>query len=168
MQLYSIEKKLISDVYYVANDKGTYYTKFLKDEELKEFGYLRVIQEEYPTNLDEFKKIVDKSEVRGDTYVIAYEIVGKDLNELTALFKEKVQQLLDNKAKEKGYDNVLSACSYAGYDNPFKVEGEAFGKWRSEVWSKGYAILKDITEGHRKLPESFKEILDELPILKEI
>lgn len=168
MKLYSIKEKLVLDVPYITNDEGIFYTKFLTDEELKESGYLRVVQEEYPVVTDKFKKIRDKSEVRGDTYVISYEVVGKDLEELTELFKQKTQKLLDAKAKAKGYDDILSACSYAGFDNPFREEGEKFGRWRSEVWSKGYAILKDIAEGRRKLPESFKEILDELPILEEI
>ena len=32
---------------------------------------------------------------------------------------EAVQNMLDNAAKAKGYDSILSACSYAAYPNPF-------------------------------------------------
>lgn len=168
MELYSLKDDLVAETPYVITDKGTLYTKFLDDKELKELGYLKVSYKDYPANVDEFKKVVQSSEVKGDTYVISYEIVSKNLEELTALFKEKTQQLLDAKAREKGYDDILSACSYAGYDNDFRAEGEAFGIWRAKVWKYGYALLNAIAEGKHKMPKSFDEILAEMPTLEEV
>ncbi|WP_103567421.1 hypothetical protein [Campylobacter concisus] len=168
MKLYNLKDELVEDVPYIVSDKGTFYTKFLTEEELKELGYLKVIYEDYPTNTDEFKKVVQISEVKGDAYVISYEIVSKNLEELTALFKEKTQQLLDAKAREKGYDDILSACSYAGYDNDFRAEGEAFGIWRAKVWKYGYGLLNAIAEGKHKMPKSFDEILAEMPTFEEV
>lgn len=168
MQLYNLKENFVDDKPYIVTDKGTFYTEFLTEEELKELGYLKVIYEDYPTNIDEFKKVVQSSEVKGDTYVISYEIVSKNLEELTALFKEKTQQLLDAKAREKGYDDILSACSYAGYDNDFRAEGEAFGIWRAKVWKYGYGLLNAIAEGKHKMPKSFDEILAEMPTLEEV
>ena len=168
MQLYNLKENFVDDKPYIVTDKGTFYTEFLTEEELKELGYLKVIYEDYPTNTDEFKKVVQISEVKGDTYVISYEIVSKNLEELTALFKEKTQELLDAKAREKGYDDILSACSYAGYDNDFRAEGEAFGIWRAKVWKYGYGLLNAIAEGKHKMPKSFDEILAEMPTLEEV
>ena len=168
MQLYNLKENFVDDKPYIVTDKGTFYTEFLTEEELKELGYLKVIYKDYPTNTDEFKKVVQISEVKGDTYVISYEIVSKNLEELTALFKEKTQQLLDAKAREKGYDDILSACSYAGYDNDFRAEGEAFGIWRAKVWKYGYGLLNAIAEGTHKMPKSFDEILAEMPTLEEV
>ena len=168
MQLYNLKENFVDDKPYIVTDKGTFYTEFLAEEELKELGYLKVIYEDYPTNTDEFKKVVQISEIKGDTYVISYEIVSKNLEELTALFKEKTQQLLDAKAREKGYDDILSACSYAGYDNDFRAEGEAFGIWRAKVWKYGYGLLNAIAEGKHKMPASFDEILAEMPTLEEV
>ena len=139
MQLYNLKENFVDDKPYIVTDKGTFYTEFLTEEELKELGYLKVIYKEYQSNTDEFKNYVQSSEVKGNTYVISYEIVSKNLEELTALFKEKTQELLDAKAREKGYDDILSACSYAGYDNDFRAEGEAFGIWRARVWKYGGA-----------------------------
>ena len=167
MQLYNLKENFVEDKPYIVTDKGTFYTEFLAEEELKELGYLKVIYEDYPTNTDEFKKVVQFSEVKGGTYVISYEIVSKNLEELTALFKEKTQELLDAKAREKGYDDILSACSYAGYDNDFRAEGEAFGIWRAKVWKYGYGLLNAIAEGKHKMPKSFDEILVEMPTLEE-
>lgn len=168
MQLYNLKENFVDDKPYIVTDKGTFYTEFLTEEELKELGYLKVIYEDYPTNTDEFKKAVQSSEVKDDTYVISYEIVSKNLEELTALFKEKTQQLLDAKARDKGYDDILSACSYAGYDNDFRAEGEAFGIWRAKVWKYGYGLLNAIAEGKHKMPKSFDEILTEMPTLEEV
>ena len=168
MQLYNLKENFVDDKPYIVTDKGTFYTEFLTEEELKELGYLKVIYKDYPTNTDEFKKVVQISEIKGDTYVISYEIVSKNLEELTALFKEKTQQLLDAKAREKGYDDILSACSYAGYDNDFRAEGEAFGIWRARVWKYGYGLLNAIAEGKHKMPKSFDEILAEMPTLEEV
>ncbi|AQW85490.1 hypothetical protein CPIN18020_0243 [Campylobacter pinnipediorum subsp. caledonicus] len=80
-------------------------------------------------------------------------------------FKEKVQKHLDQKAQQHGYDNIVSACSYAGYENDFKEEGEAFGKWRAKVWKKGYMFLAE--KGNQD-PNTIKidELLEDLPKLE--
>ena len=168
MQLYNIKEKYISDVPYVVTDKATLYTKFLNKEELKELGYLMVVEEPYPTFDSDFKKAITNDHIKDDTYISSYKVVDKTLDELTLLFKEKTQELLDAKAREKGYDDILSACSYAGYENDFKAEGEAFGVWRAKVWKYGYALLEAISKGEKELPKSFKELIKDMPKLEEI
>lgn len=168
MDLYNISEGRIENKPYVITSEGTLYTNFLSKEELKKLGYLTVSYDEYPVNTDEFQKVVQASMIDDDVYKVSYKIVSKNLEELTALFKEKTQQLLDAKAREKGYDDILSACSYAGYDNDFRAEGEAFGIWRAKVWKYGYGLLNAIAEGKHKLPASFDEILAEMPTLEEV
>jgi hypothetical protein len=65
-----------------------------------------------------------------------------------------VQSELDRQAHLRGYDSIVSACSYAGGDpdDPFQAEGKAFLKWRSAVWSQAYAILAEVEAGSRPLP----------------
>lgn len=168
MDLYNISEGRIENKPYVITSEGTLYTSFLSKEELKKLGYLVVSYDEYPVNTDEFQKVVQASMIDDDVYKISYKIVSKNLEELTALFKEKTQELLDAKAREKGYDDILSACSYAGYDNDFRAEGEAFGIWRAKVWKYGYGLLNAIAEGKHKMPKSFDEILVEMPTLEEV
>ena len=168
MQLYNIKEKYISDVPYIITDKATLYTKFLNKEELKALGYLMVVEEPYPTFDSDFKKAIPNDHIKDDTYISSYKVVDKTLDELTLLFKEKTQELLDAKAREKGYDDILSACSYAGYENDFKAEGEAFGVWRTKVWKYGYALLEAISKGEKELPKSFKELIKDMPKLEEI
>ncbi|AQW87902.1 hypothetical protein CPIN18021_1103 [Campylobacter pinnipediorum subsp. caledonicus] len=80
-------------------------------------------------------------------------------------FKEKVQKHLDKKAQEHGYDNILSASSYAGYENDFQEEGKAFGVWKAKVWKAGYMFLAE--KGNQD-PNTIKidELLEDLPKLE--
>ena len=74
---------------------------------------------------------------------------------------EAVQNMLDNAAKAKGYDSILSACSYAAYPNPFQAEGQEFVAWRGAVWAKCYEILGEVEAGTRPVP-TVSELLAEL------
>ncbi len=85
--------------------------------------------------------------------------------ELIRIFKEAIQAKIDTAAQAKGYDNIVSACSYAGYENPFRAEGEAFGVWRANVWAYGYKQLALIQTGARAIP-TVEEFLAELPTME--
>lgn len=55
------------------------------------------------------------------------------------------QNLLDTTAQIRGYDGILSLCSYADDPSPtFAAEGAAGKAWRSAVWDKGYSILAQV------------------------
>jgi len=62
------------------------------------------------------------------------------------------QKLLNSTAVSKGYDNILSACSYAAQavGAPFQAEGQAFTNWRSNVWTAVHNALKQIKAGTLK------------------
>ena len=74
-----------------------------------------------------------------------------------------VQKHMDEKAKERNYDSILSLCTYAtSTAAKFAAEGQAGVSWRDEVWAKGYAILADVESGARAIP-TVDELLSELP-----
>jgi hypothetical protein len=74
-----------------------------------------------------------------------------------------IQSMLDEKAQERNYDNILSLCTYATSPTvKFADEGQAAIKWRDEVWAKGYSILADVESGERAIP-TVDELLAELP-----
>lgn len=83
-------------------------------------------------------------------------------------FTNAVQAYMDAKAREKGYDNLLSAVTYA--EEPtvvkFQNEGKAFRAWRSLVWAKCYAILEEIQNG-RPVPTT-EQVIAELPVFTEV
>ena len=72
-----------------------------------------------------------------------------------------VQNMLDNAAKAKRYDSILSACSYAAFANPFQAEGQSFVAWRGAVWAKCYEILGEVEAGTRAAP-TVSELLAEI------
>ena len=83
------------------------------------------------------------------------------INELTAA----VQNHLDARAKERNYDGILSACTYAtSTDTTFRAEGQACVEWRDACWAKAYEVMADVLAGNRGIPTA-TELLSELPEL---
>jgi hypothetical protein len=69
--------------------------------------------------------------------------------EATAIAQGK----LDAKARERGYDNIVSLCSYAASSNPtFSSEASAGNSWRDSMWDYCYAQLAFIEAGTRGAP----------------
>lgn len=79
-------------------------------------------------------------------------------------YTDAVQAHLDASAKAKNYDNIVSACSYAGAPNPFQAEGIAFVVWRGDVWATCYTIMGEVQAGGRAAP-TIAELIAELPEL---
>lgn len=80
-----------------------------------------------------------------------------------AQYETAVQAHLDSAALDVGYDNILSACSYAGYANPFQAEGQSFLVWRGAVWQYCYAQVAAIQAQQRTQP-TVAELIAELPV----
>lgn len=75
-----------------------------------------------------------------------------------------VQKHLDDTAKTKGYDSILSACSYAAYPNTYQAESQKFLSWRAACWDKCYRILAEVKAGTRAVPTG-AELIAALPVL---
>lgn len=77
-----------------------------------------------------------------------------------------IQAELDRQARLKGYDDIVSACSYASgdADDPFQAEGKKFLKWRGQVWAQAYAVLAEVQAGQRALPTP-EEAVASMPTL---
>ena len=86
------------------------------------------------------------------------------------LIKEQIiaatQNRLDQFAQTRGYDNILSACTYATSPTAkFSSEGQYCVVQRDATWAKLLEILADVETGIRPLPDSYQEIEPELPPL---
>lgn len=76
-----------------------------------------------------------------------------------------VQARLDDFARTRGYDGVLSACTYATSATvKFKAEGAYCVNARDAHWSACYQILADVQAGKRAVP-TVAQVLAELPAL---
>lgn len=78
---------------------------------------------------------------------------------------DAMQSYLDQTAQTRGYDGILSLCSYATSSNPsFGPEGQAGVALRDAVWAYGYAVIDDITAGKRAAP-TVAELVAALPAI---
>lgn len=74
-----------------------------------------------------------------------------------------VQEYLDTLARSRGYDGILSLCTYASSTVPaFAAEGQAGVALRDGCWEVGHRITDQVLSGAREIP-SLAQVLDELP-----
>ena len=79
---------------------------------------------------------------------------------------DHVQKRLDTFARTRHYDDIKSACGYAGCSVPkFDTEGSYCRDARAETWAKLYEMLDEVKAGTRPVPASFADIEPELPEL---
>lgn len=84
--------------------------------------------------------------------------------EIQKQMTDAVQVALDNFAKTRGYDGIMSACSYSNStDAQFKLEADYCIALRDTTWRMGYAILAEVKAGTRPIP-SVEELIAELPV----
>lgn len=76
------------------------------------------------------------------------------------------QLRLDTFAQTRNYDGILSACTYATSGVPtFAAEGQYCVDARDATWSALYTILGEVLAQTRPMPESFADIVGDLPAL---
>jgi hypothetical protein len=99
-------------------------------------------------------QIYDGDCVPGDIAATEAQISAAAQSLLEPTIISAVQSLLDSTAQSKGYDNIISACSYAAQavGQPFQAEGAAFLAWRSTVWNTAYAMLAQVSAGTITMP----------------
>lgn len=84
------------------------------------------------------------------------------LAQTIASFETSIQAELDIDAQAKGYDNILSACAYAGAPNPFQIEAQRYVTRRGNAWAYCYSELAKVQAGTRVMP-TILQIISELP-----
>lgn len=63
-------------------------------------------------------------------------VVPQASEQIKADIEQAIQSMLDAKAKEMRYDNMMGARSYAGFTNPFQAEAQKLAVWCAECWKK--------------------------------
>ena len=78
----------------------------------------------------------------------------------------QTQERLDTFARTRGYDNILSACTYATGGVPkFAAEGQYAVAARDNTWAALYTLLADVQAGTTPMPTGFADIEPLLPVL---
>ena len=84
-----------------------------------------------------------------------------------ASVQQAVQQRLDDFARTRNYDGIMSAATYATSTVPgFAAEGQYAVQARDASWAACYQIMADVQAGLRPMPASIQDVLDELPALE--
>ena len=85
--------------------------------------------------------------------------------QIIAQYTAAVQKHLDDFARTRGYDGIMSAATYATSTVPkFKAEGQYCVEARDATWAKCYEVLAAVEAGSRPMP-TLDELLAELPVL---
>lgn len=79
---------------------------------------------------------------------------------------QQTQARLDTFAQTRGYDGILSACTYATSPTPkFAAEGQYCIDQRDATWATLYQILAEVEAGTRPVPSGYPDIEPDLPPL---
>ena len=77
----------------------------------------------------------------------------------------EVQKRLDDFARTRGYDGILSACTYASSTvAKFQAEGQYCVGARDAIWSACYAGLAAVQSGQQPMPTSVDAALTQLKL----
>lgn len=95
------------------------------------------------------------------------DLLAKTVEQIKADIIAATQVRLDSFARTRGYDGIMSACTYATDSNPkFAAEGQYCVTKRGETWAKVYAMEAEVLAGTRPMPTSFTDVEPELPALE--
>lgn len=98
---------------------------------------------------------IDRSKVSTDVYLAFEDAI-----------KAEVQKKLDVFAREKGYDDLRSACTYFNSNiEVYRIEGIRASELRDLTWYTLYVYFNDVITGVRDLPVSWNDIAQNLPEL---
>lgn len=76
------------------------------------------------------------------------------------------QAMLDDFAKTRNYDSIMSAATYATSTVPkFAAEGQYAVDARDQTWSALYTLMGEVLAGTRPMPTGFAEVAPLLPAL---
>lgn len=93
---------------------------------------------------DEFGEEIDE---------LTREVVDWSQAEIIDYFSRTAQQHMDEVARVRYYDGILSLCSYAGStDHRYGPEGLAGVVFRDKVWDYCYSLMDAVTAGAAQVP----------------
>jgi len=95
------------------------------------------------------------------------EVSEEVIQAVIARYEYSVQTAMDSAAKQRGYDSLFTAISYA--EEPavprFQADGQAFRRWRSLVWDYAHTELNAVMAGQKPQPD-LDSFLADLPVLE--
>ena len=151
------------------------FPDMLSIEQLADFNVF-IVASEVPPVYDTITETVAEITpiLESSIWTQQWQIVGLTPEQITSnklklksSIEQQTQQRLDNFAKSRNYDGILSCCSYVNSTNlQFKGEADYCLTARDETWTVLYQILSDVENDIRSMPSGYYEIESELPVLQ--
>lgn len=162
-------------MYYYSPEKGRFHIESLKryygvetPEQAEQQGFMP-LDMTVPSHNRLTQYCVDNgTKVEGDRAYVDWEV--KDLpkevieKNLTEEYNKQVEQYMDKVAQAKGYDDRRSCALRAGFEGPFKEEGQAFAVWMDTCFAELYNFLQEVKAGVKPIPNNFEEVKAILPV----
>lgn len=160
-----------------AEHPNTSFPTNMTDEELEEFGVVRVVV----TGAPEHDRLTQSVEQAQPAFIAARnrweqqwtvrpasaDEIAQRKQALQESVVQATQQRLDDFARTRNYDGILSACTYATSTVPkFQAEGQYCVEARDATWAKLYEMLAEVEAGTRPVPTGFADVEPELPALE--
>ena len=144
------------------------------DDDLPE-GIVRVHNAPFPQYNPATHRVsqLPQPEFVDEQWQTAFEIVQLTPDELdervSALIQsitQETQKRLDDFAKTRNYDGILSACTYATSTVVrFAEEGQYAVNARDVTWATLYSVMAEVEAGTRPMPAGYADIEPLLPAL---
>ena len=115
--------------------------------------------------------LVDGSYVQQwEVYSLEPEVIAANQQAAALRVKQEIvdatQKRLDDFARTRLYDGILSLCTYATSAVPkFQAEGQYGVTARDATWATLYQILAEVEAGTRPVPSGYADIEQYLPAL---
>lgn len=137
-----------------------------------------IIEDATPSIVETDQYITENTLYRqGDVYVKSFTVNAYDTEQIinnrtrefekfTKMVISSVQNRLDEFARSRNYDSILSACTYATSSiTKFKNEGQYCVDARDATWETLYSLMAEVQAGTRQPVSTYAEVEILLPIL---
>ena len=174
VKISTLEKVEAADIM-VAHPEVSFPNRGWSDEDLAPFGYAELHFPATHPFPGTYEKLVETTPAMIDgKWYIQFEVVPMTPTEVAIKTEQikadivtQTQGTLDAFAQTRGYDGILSLCTYAtSPTQKFAVEGQYGVEARDATWAKLYEIMDEVQAGTRPMPTSFADVVSELPVLE--
>ena len=140
------------------------FPRELPPEGLPEFNVYLLVDSEKPSTSSLSKDYTYTLVFRNGRYEKNWTLTDLPAAQAKQNFERALTKELDEFARTKGYDNIMSASTYAA-GGRYAIEGRRALDLRSDYWYAAGQILQAVEAGQRAMPESLEDIRGELPTL---
>jgi hypothetical protein len=143
------------------------------EQQLNEQSIFNVIEEPQPqTTYDQVAEdggVIFQDGAWTHVWVVKAATPAQEQANKTAIYDSIVadtQERMDRFAQTRGYDNMLSACTYAtSPTGKFQIEGQYCVNSRDATWASLIQIMDEVQAGTRTMPNGYADIEPDLPLL---